>query len=246
MSEEDREAQDKPLWEQHGFDSVEDMYASITSDTKGEKIRADALEAQLGAPNVPTFPEFNQKAYEADPTTYLASHQKELDKYREAVKEGTGKVSKPVLEATLKSVLAVAVEKGYDEDVVQGTIRSMVRRDEKLAALLDTPDGLRELGKLAMEKLKAQTSTLPDDDGEGDDDGQEDNEMANVPPEHRDAKGRSSAGQRQSTPKTSEVDRLTGEIATHVTEKKGVNADLVGLVIEQNLAHLGVEKPGKK
>jgi len=243
VSVEDKEAQDKPLWEQQGYSSADEAFNAMMDANVAEKARADALEQELGTPNVPEFPTFDKDAYEKDPESYSKQHQSDLERYREATKDGPVKVSKSVLNATLQSVLALANQRGYDEDVVQGTIRSMVRRDTSLAAKLETPEGLRELGDKAMEKLKAQAPTPVVDDSEGE---LEDDEMADkVPTEHRDRPGRSSAGARQSTPKTSEVDRLETEIATHVNEGKGVTADLVGMVIEKNLAQLGVERPKK-
>jgi hypothetical protein len=241
---EDKEAQDKPLWEQQGYSSADEAFNAMMDANVAEKARADALEKELGTPKAPEFPVFDKDAYENDPVGYVEQHQSELERYKEATKDGPAKISKSVLNATLQSVLALATQKGYDEDVVQGTIRSMVRRDSSLAGKLETPDGLRELGKLAMEKLKAQIPKPVVN--KGDEDDTEDDEMADkVPTEHRDRPGRSSAGARQSTPKSSEVDRLSAEIETHVSTGRGVNADLVGLIIEKNLAQLGVERPKK-
>ena len=253
MSEEVKEAQDKPLWEQQGYTSVEEMYADLqeqNADLRGkgaaERARADSLEKELGSASVPTVPTFDQKAYEEDPQGYLEKHQKDLETYRVASEEGPKKVTKATLNATANSVLAEAVEKGYDKIMVQSVMRSMVSQEPEKGNLLNSPDGIRELGKQAMEKLKAQMKPLHTPTGGDEGDELEENEVAKeVPNEHRDRPGRSSAGAKRSTPKQSEVDRLADEISTGVTEKRLYGADLVGKVIDQNLAHLGVERPKK-
>lgn len=252
MSEEEKVVQDnEPLWKKQGFESPEAAFEAISQqneDLKGqsvaEKARADTLERELGKGSTPQMPVWDDAAYEEDPSGYSKSYQSKVKAYENAKQAGTERVSKATLEATLNSVLARATEKGYDEDVMQGVIRSMVRKDPSKRSLLDSPDGIRELGKQAMEKLQGQRSPQQKKKSEVDDDGTEDGEMGDrVPKEHQDRPGRASTGPRQSTPRTSEVERLSQEIATGVTERKLRGADLVGKVIEQNLAHLGVEKP---
>jgi hypothetical protein len=256
VSEEEKEAQDKPIWEQKGYPSAEAMYEELMADNKGEKARADSLQEELGTANVPVFPTFNKDKYEADPEGYLETHQRELAKYQEAIKDGPKKASAATLKAEVNSVLARAGEKGYDKAVIHALMRSMVQADPTLGDKLQSQEGIRELGNLAMEKLKAQTAPPPVDDPldddldddllDDDEAGQEDRNMPDrVPAEHRDRRGRSSQGARRSTPKQSEVDRLAEEVRESAM-KRGPSADLVGLVIEQNLAHLGVEKPKKK
>lgn len=245
MSQEEKEAQDKPLWEEQGYDSVDDMYAAMSEDLDAQKARADSLETVIVTAPTPTYPAFDSVAYAENPEEYAASHKKALDSYEAAVKAGPQKASAAILEATLNSELARASKKGYDSDVVQGIIRSMVKGEPSLAEKLNSVEGLKELAGKAVEKLKAHTpSPLPEVDGEGEED-DEDKRMAHVPTEHKDRPGQSSARARQSTPKQSEVERLDGEIKAHIESKKGVGKDLVQLTIERNLAQLGIDKPKK-
>lgn len=243
MSNGEKEAQDKPLWEQKGYESEEALYAEIMGDAAAEKARADSLEAVVSTTPTPTYPEFDKAAFDEKPEEYSAAYKKKLDTYESTVKGGPAKATAVILEATLNSELARAEEKGYDKDVVQGIIRSMVKGDPALRAKLDSPTGLKELTTKAMEKLKAHTPSPPTNEGNGEEDDEDKPMVDGVPPEHKDKPGRSSVGARQSTPKQSEVERLDSEIKTHIKDKRGVGADLVQLTIERNLAQLGIAKP---
>lgn len=146
----------KPLWEQKGYASADDALIEAIMSKAEANALVDAKEKEkAAAPKPPRPPKWDKKAYDEDGDAYAAAFQQEVADYSAKVQEfaTTKPTSQAEIAAAAQGVLAVAEFMGFNRQAVEYVMLDMAK-DPQYASLASTPQGVRDLGKLAMENIK--------------------------------------------------------------------------------------------
>lgn len=232
LEEEEKEKQDDtpppPVWEQKGFASLEDLIKHLEEEKESATSRAaTAEEALIGQRPEVKKPTFNQAEYDEDPEGYSKKFNKEVEEF---LTKSTEPVSYPerVLNSAVEEILSKGDEKGYSRHVLYGTLQSIAKGSTENQMLVRTPDGIRTLGAQALKEMENMVARKGDE----------------APADHKQPKGGSPSGTKQSKPKESEVERLDKEIAEKVKEGGKVD-EVITLTLQRNAARLRKERGEK-
>jgi len=152
----------EPLWKQQGFSSPDEALVAAIGGRAEEESRRKALEKKVASqkPQLPPAPVYDRNKAEDDPS-YDAVYQQQIADWQGKVMEIATTPSQPQtsqddIEAATEGVLAAAQVRGIDRHSLYGMMYSM-SMDPQFAALASTPQGIKELGKLASQRLKPDT-----------------------------------------------------------------------------------------
>jgi hypothetical protein len=225
--ETENENEPKALWEERGFPSLEAFVASLEGTVASERAGRQVAEQALTVKPAVVAPQFNREAYDADPEGYSTKFNNEVQSY--LTSSNTPQYPKAVLDAAVENILLEGEKREINRHVLYGTISSLMIADPTKKAMAGTPDGLRELGRLALEQF---TPVKEKEDPE-------------TPASHVTPKGSPSGTPvKKGGKKDDEVDTLNKKIAE--AGEAGKVQDVVGLILERNAAKLKKEKSGKR
>jgi len=225
LEQEERENESNPLWKEKGFDSLEEYVAHLEGETETARSRATLAEKALQATAVGPGqgPVFDRAAYDEDPDGYSA-------KFNLALQDFMTKAQKPaysqaVLNAAIESILLQGEKRNINRHVLYGTMQSIIASDVSKQNMAETPDGVRELGRLALENFETvEKKKLKDDE---------------VPAEHKQPKGSPSATPKKAKGKESELEMLEKEVKEKA--EAGLTGDLFDIVMKRNAAKLKLD-----
>jgi len=221
---EENENSPDPLWKTRGFSSLEAMVAELEGNVASEKAARSVAEQALVVKPAVQSPQFDRAKYDDDPEGYSAQFNQEVQNYLASTNAPSYPAS--VLDGAVKGVLAEGETKAINRHVLYGVMRSLVAEDPNKKHMLDSPDGIRELGRQALEQFAAKTGE-PEPDKV-------------IPGEHVQPKGSPSGAPKKTPAKESEIEKLSTQIKE--AAEAGKVGDVVKLTLQRNAAKLKKEK----
>ena len=154
----------EPIWKKQGFTSADEAIADALGHKAAAEVKARGLQEDLAKVPKPMPPAPILKPEDADDPAAVAAYQQEVVNWQVEVMKVASAPSQPSPHdntAAIEKALVAGEFLGVDRHVLRGTIESMSYAPE-YAALATTPEGLEQLGKLAMKKLKPEETPAPD------------------------------------------------------------------------------------
>ena len=224
---EGNESPPEPLWKTRGYTSLEAFVADMDGKVETERARASVAEQALTVKPAVQPPQFNREKYDDNPEVYSQEFNQEVSAY--LASSNAPQFPASVIDAAVENMMVEGEKREINRHVLYGVMRSLIVADPNRKHMLNTPDGVRELGKLAL----SQFSEKAKEDAEKE-----------TPAEHDQPKGGSpSAQSKKGKSKESEVESLTKQIDE--AGAAGKVDDVVKLVLQRNAAKLKLAKKGK-
>lgn len=223
---EEKENQPDPLWKTRGFDSLDAFVANMDGALASEKAARSVAEQALTVKPVVQSPQFDRTKYDEDPEGYSEKFNKEVQGYLDSSK--APQYPQTVLDAAVEGVMVEGEKREINRHVLYGTIRSLVMADPSKKHMTTTPEGLRELGRQALDQFETTT---------------EEKKVEDAPASHTTTKGSPSAASKKGKDKEPDVDAITKKIAE--AGEKGEIDSMFDLVLARNAAKLKKEKRSK-
>ena len=152
-----------PIWKQQGYASSEEAMADALGLKAAAEIKAAGLAEELAKVPKPMPPAPILKPEDADDPAAVAAYQQKIAEWQVDVITAAQAPSQPSPyenQAAIERALVAGEFLGQDRHILRGTMESMSYAPE-YAALATTPDGIAQLGKLAMQKLKPEAPPTP-------------------------------------------------------------------------------------
>ncbi len=153
-----QKVEDEPMWKTMGYESLDDMIIQNEVGKAEASTRSKMLADELAKPRPsgPIAPVFDQKRFEDEGDAYLVQHQSDVHAFGQAVQvQATAPAQTTEIDkqAAIEGVLAAADFQKINRHTVYAYMDSMAKTAE-FAPLGQTPDGIKRLGRMAMEELK--------------------------------------------------------------------------------------------
>jgi len=163
--EEAKALEAKPMWEQMGYESLDDMLIQNEVVKAEAETRTEMLTAELAKPPVPgpVAPVFDKGRFEEEGDTYLVQHQSQVDAYGKAVSAQSAAPAPSAeidKQATIRGVMKAAEMQKLNPHTAYALMDSMSRTAEH-AHLSQTTEGIKVLGKMAIAELKKAIPEKP-------------------------------------------------------------------------------------